>query len=294
MSGTQLRRPAAARACADAPGAAARSRARPWLLTANTLLVIVAVLVAAIMLWVARTPGPAAANELLSRAAPVQAWWTGHADSARRLALGIAWADLAISALLAGVIFCMGFALVQYEVFSGRVLPRRALRRHWREALLLAAGYGVVVGATLAAGWRPVYSLLLTALLMTLFFALLGWRSFAAQAAFVRRLQPFVVSTHLVDELMAPQPSCRTQLRRCQAGRPVRRPAPNRTRQPRCRGDLCGAVPRSAADRLCGACGGGRPGAARGAAAGLPRRKRRRRPRCRCCPQRWTTPWSSP
>jgi signal transduction histidine kinase len=185
-------------------GASARSRARPWLLTANSLMMVVATLVAAIMVWVARTPGPAPTNELFSRQLPALQSWTAGTDSARRLALGIAWIDLLVSALLVGVIFCISYALVQYEVFSGRVLPRRALRRHWREAWLLAAGYGVVVGAALAAGWRPVYSLLLTALLMTLFFALLGWRTFATQRAFVRRLQPFVVSTHLVEEVTAP------------------------------------------------------------------------------------------
>ena len=185
-------------------GAAARWRARPWLLAANALLVVVCALVAAILIWVARTPGPVAANQLFDRALPLPDAWTANADSARRLALAIAWTDLFVSALLASVIFCISYALVQYEVFSGRTLPRRALRSHWRDALLLAAGYGVVVGATLAAGWRPVYSLLLTALLMTLFFALLGWRTFAAQTAFVRRLQPFVVSTHLAEELIAP------------------------------------------------------------------------------------------
>jgi signal transduction histidine kinase len=183
---------------------AARLRARPWLLTANALLVVVGGLVAVLLIWIARTPGPTAANELFSPTLLPLEPWTASAASARRLALAIAWTDLLVSALLAVVIFCMSYALVQYEVFSGRTLPRRALRRHWRTALLLAVGYGVLVGATLAAGWRPVYSLLLTALLMTLFFALLGWRTFAAQSDFVRRLQPFVVSTHLAEEIISP------------------------------------------------------------------------------------------
>ncbi len=185
-------------------GAAARDRARPWLLAANSLLLLVGALVTAIMLWVSRTPGPVATNELFRSALPSLDGWTTNADAARHLALAITWADLLISALLAGVIFCISYALVQYEVFSGRVLPRHALRRHWREAWLLAGGYGIVVGAALAAGWRPVYSLLLTALLMTFFFALLGWRTLATQTDFVRRLQPFVVSTHLVEGLIAP------------------------------------------------------------------------------------------
>ncbi len=185
-------------------GAAGRSRARPWLLAANALLVLAGALVTAIMLWVARTPGPTATNELFRSALPSLAGWTADADAARRLALAITWADLLVSALLTGVIVCTSYALIQYEVFSGRVLPRHALRRHWREAWLLAAGYGIVVGAALAAGWRPVYSLLLTALLMTFFFALLGWRTLATQTDFVRRLQPFVVSTHLVEEVITP------------------------------------------------------------------------------------------
>lgn len=184
--------------------ASALSRARPWLLAANTLLLAVGTLVTAIMLWVARTPGPTATNELFRDALPLLAVWTADADAARRLALAITWTDLLVSALLSGVIFCISYALVQYEVFSGRVLPRHALRRHWREAWLLGIGYGITVGAALAAGWRPVYSLLLTALLMTIFFALLGWRTLATQTGFVRRLQPFVVSTHLAEELIAP------------------------------------------------------------------------------------------
>ena len=184
---------------------AARDRARPWLLAANGLLVVVAAFVAAIMAWVAVTPGPAAANELFNRTFASPSSGAGATGRTGELALAIAWTDLIVSALLAGVIFCISYAIVQYEVFSGRALPRRALRRHWHAALLLAAGYGLIVGAALAAAWRPVYSLLLTALAMTLFFALLGWRTLAGQSAFVRRLQPFVVSTHLVEELIAPE-----------------------------------------------------------------------------------------
>ena len=46
---------------------------------------------------------------------------------------------------------------------------------------------------------------------MTLFFALLGWRTFAAERAFVRRLHPFVVSMHLVEEVIAADSSSAAQ-----------------------------------------------------------------------------------
>ena len=119
------------------------------------------------------------------------------------LAYGAAWFDLAISGLIVGVNILIGQALVHYEVFSGRVLPRRELRRQWRNGLVLAAGYAIVVGAALAVGLLPIYSLLLTALLMMLFYALLGWRSYARHEEFMRQLRPFVASTHLYDQLTA-------------------------------------------------------------------------------------------
>jgi signal transduction histidine kinase len=116
---------------------------------------------------------------------------------------GAAWFDLAISMLLAAAIVMIGQALVQYEIFSGRTLPRRELRRQWSYALVLAGGYGLIVGGSLAYGLRPIYALLLSAILMVAVFALAGWRTFTRQQEFVRRLHPFVASTHLYEQLTA-------------------------------------------------------------------------------------------
>lgn len=87
--------------------------------------------------------------------------------------------DLLISALIAIVNVVVGQAIVSYEIFTAKTLPRRGLRRQWGRALLLAAGYGSVVGWALTTQIRPVYVILLATLLMTAFFALLGWRSYA-------------------------------------------------------------------------------------------------------------------
>lgn len=91
-------------------GAAARGRARPWLLAANSLLLVVGALVTAIMIWVARTPGPTATNELFGDALPALAAWSVDADAARSLALAITWTDMVVSALLTGVIACISYA----------------------------------------------------------------------------------------------------------------------------------------------------------------------------------------
>jgi hypothetical protein len=81
--------------------------------------------------------------------------------------------DLLVSSLLAVTIVVLGRAVVAYEIFTGKTLPRRGLWRQWALAVLLSAGYGLVVGWALTAGLRPVYGVLLSAVMMTLFFALL-------------------------------------------------------------------------------------------------------------------------
>ena len=59
-------------------------------------------------------------------------------------------------------ITALGQAVVAYEIFTGETLPRRGFFRHWRNALLLAAAYGIVMGGSLVVSLHAVYVLLLT------------------------------------------------------------------------------------------------------------------------------------
>jgi signal transduction histidine kinase len=161
-------------------GDLARRRARPWLLGATALLLLVSLLVTWAMLWV--SVQRALTNALL---------------------VTLGWFDLAISALIAGVMLLLGQALIAHEVFTGRALPRQGLLRYWRRAVILAAGYGVVVGASLAAQLRPIYGLLLTTLLMTIFYALITWRAYTERERYTRELRPFVASQRLYDHLVS-------------------------------------------------------------------------------------------
>ena len=157
------------------------------------------------MVWVATTPGPTATNELFQPAAcprwmhgrptptaPAVWRWPspGPTCSSRRCWLA--------SSSASAMRWCNMRSSAGAYCRARRCAVTGARRGCWQRVTASSSG------AALAAGWRPVYSLLLTALLMTLFFSLLGWRTFAAQTAFVRRLQPFVVSTHLVEELITP------------------------------------------------------------------------------------------
>ena len=173
----------------------ARRRARPWLVTASIALMLAGALVAWVLLrllWNARVrPGTIV---VVTTNTP----------------LAIGRADLAISALIAVATVALGQALVAYEVFTGKTLPRRGLRRYWHNAIVLAAGYGVAVGWSLTFGLRAVYTLLLSALLVTMFYALLSWRSYAERERTIAQLRPFLASQRLYEGLLtdpsAPSP----------------------------------------------------------------------------------------
>ncbi len=168
-------------------GELARRRARPWLASASLALLLVSLLVAGGMGWLALNAGRRSVYEIYAE-----------------LPRAITWADLVIELLIGAAIALLGQAVVAYEVFTGRTLPRRGLARHWGRALILAAGYGLLVGWSLTIRLRPIYALLLTAMLMTLFYALLSWRSYVERERTIEYLRPFVASQHLYEHLLTP------------------------------------------------------------------------------------------
>jgi signal transduction histidine kinase len=168
----------------------ARRRARPWLIASSLALLAVSLLVALVMLWVALTfryglPGRD---------------YAGYAD----IALSVAWFDLVIAALIGVSVILLGQAIVSYEIFTGKALPRRGFFRHWRSAVILAAGYSALAGWSLTIQLRPVYSLLLSTLLVVAFYALFGWRSFTERERNIEGLRPFITSQRLYERLLTP------------------------------------------------------------------------------------------
>jgi two-component sensor histidine kinase len=157
---------------AGAPQWAARARARPWLLAAAAVLGTVGLLVAGLAV------GLAAATA---------------AGRTPRLTLpAIAWLDLGLACSIALAALLIGQAVVAYEVFTGRVLPRRAFLGHWRSVVLLAGAYAVLVAASLARSLRPIYALLLTTLVMVALYALYSRQTFVERARLIAHLRPFV------------------------------------------------------------------------------------------------------
>lgn len=166
-------------------GMLARQRAHPWLAATSVVLLIVSLLGASVLLWIVEDARQRTFLEI-------------YAESTTT----ITRLDLIIATAISVAIFLLGQALVSYEVFTGKTLPRRGLQRHWRRAIFLAAGYGILVGGGVVIQLHVIYSLLLTTLLMTLFLVLFSWRSYAERERYIAALRPFVTSQHLYEKIL--------------------------------------------------------------------------------------------
>lgn len=167
-------------------GDLARRRAQPWLVAVAIVLLIVTLLVTALMLWVTFTASRSTIAELYST-----------------MLLVVAGFDLVIESLIGASILLVGQAIVSYEVFTGKTLPRHGLLRQWRSAIILAVGFSALVSASLALHLRPIYTLLISTFVIAVFSALFSWRSFAERESYIQRLRPFVASQRLYEHLLA-------------------------------------------------------------------------------------------
>ncbi len=154
-------------------GELARQRARPWLVASSIVLMVVGLLVAAfVVLLYFSSPA------LIGRDAQVRAL--------------LAWFDLMVSALIGIAVVLIGKATVSYEIFTGKILPRRGFFRQWRRAVILGAGYSLLIAVTTTLALSPIYALLAATILLVVFYALLSVRMFGERERVVRELRPFL------------------------------------------------------------------------------------------------------
>jgi len=166
-------------------GHAARHRARPWLIATSLVLLFVCLMVASVVAW-----------------AVVLIWQGAYNYVTMQMVIGVGWLDLIIASLIGIAIVLLGQAVVSYEIFTGKALPRRGLARYWHNAIILATGYSLLVGASLTIHLRPIYSILIASLLMTAFYALLSWRSYAEREHLIEQLRPFVTGQQVYERLL--------------------------------------------------------------------------------------------
>jgi signal transduction histidine kinase len=163
-------------------GDLARIHASRWLISATLMLLIVGLLVGWVMGWI-----------------------VGNVEQGL-LSLGtleiIGKFDFVIETLIAVSVLSLGQAVVTYEVFTGKTLPRRGLSQYWRRAVILAAGYSLLLALGLTLQLHPIYSILLSMLLIVVFYALLGWRAFAERERIIQNLRPFVTYRGIYDGIL--------------------------------------------------------------------------------------------
>lgn len=167
-----------------------RKQARPWLVATSAVLLLVAFLVGGVIVWI-----------LAQASLPIPL------ERYPSLAFAMGCLDVLIASLIGGVTILLGQAIVSFEVFTEKALPRGEFQRQWRNAIILAIGYSLVVSWGLTLQIRPIYVVLLTTLLMALFFALWSWRAYAWRERYLRHLRPFMASQRLYDQLLASAPS---------------------------------------------------------------------------------------
>ncbi|MEN8242562.1 MAG: ATP-binding protein [Chloroflexota bacterium] len=163
-------------------GQLARVRARPWLMGASLILLMVSMGVSLVFVWLEN--------------------YTDNLASLYQSSVIIGLFDLVIESLILGAVVMLGQAVVAYEIFTGKTLPRQELLRQWRRLVIFAGGYGIAIGFTFSTNLRPIYAVLLSTMMLTFFFAMLSLRSYQERERYIRSLRPFVSSQRFYDQLL--------------------------------------------------------------------------------------------
>lgn len=162
-------------------GDIARSRARPWLIAASFVLLLMSVCFAGTLGWFLH---------IMNSPATIVSF-------AMLISL-----DLIIIGMVAIAIVLTGEAIVSYEVFAGKVLPRSGLRHHWRSSLIFASSYSILLAWSLEFEVPTIYIVLLITIIITLRYAVYNWRSYRERERMMDQLRPFVTSQRIYERLV--------------------------------------------------------------------------------------------
>jgi signal transduction histidine kinase len=162
--------------------AAAFRKARPWLMMASIALLLASLVMIWTAIWILEsTPMPSL---------------TVQADLLRVKRL-----DLLVASLVGLAIILLGRAIVAYEVFTGRPLPRNRFSRQWRSTVILAAGYSSVIAFGVTIHLPMLYIIMSATLLFTVFYGLYSWRSYAERDAVISRVRPLLSSGEIFSQV---------------------------------------------------------------------------------------------
>jgi signal transduction histidine kinase len=113
--------------------------------------------------------------------------------------------DLVLAMLLTVAVLMLGQAIISYEIFTGKSLPRRGLHKQWRNTLLFTAALSALSAGALTANIPEDYAVLALLLLVAITYALFNWQSYAEHERTLQRLRPFVASQRLFESILTPE-----------------------------------------------------------------------------------------
>jgi len=160
----------------------ARQRSRPWLLGTTIILLVACFLVAAFIAYIAHMVSNNGGLSIQPS--------------------GIALFDLTLLLLIATATILLGQAIVSYEVFTGKTLPRRMLIVRWQTAILISIICSVLVSSSLVFNLQSIYSYISLTLFLVISYAFYTWRAFVDREQFTAQLRPFVASERLVNRFI--------------------------------------------------------------------------------------------
>jgi signal transduction histidine kinase len=159
-------------------------RARPWLIAAASMLALAVITFAF------------TAYSIVPRAIPIS---NLTPDGYRAVYI----ADGIIAGFIGLAIMFLGRAVLSNNVLTERPQSGQGFFARWRSVVVVSILGSLGVAFLYFAPIRPIYSLLLTALLGMTAYALFNWRQYEEHEAFMKRLRPFVTSLHLHDHLIS-------------------------------------------------------------------------------------------
>lgn len=174
----------------------ARRRARPWLVGASLVLLLVSLLVGVVILWLLQTSrgDPSIAHLIVEISTP------------------LAIIDLLLAALIMVSILLLGQAIVSYEIFTGKTLPRRGFLHLWRNTVILMGAICLLSAWEITRQAPQVFTVLAVLALVAFSYTLFSWQSFNERERSIRQLRPLVTSQRLFESILQPAPAAQSEI----------------------------------------------------------------------------------
>ncbi len=174
----------------------ARRRARPWLVGASLVLLLVSLLVGLVILWLLQTSrgDPSIAHLIVEISTP------------------LAIVDLLLAALIMVSILLLGQAIVSYEIFTGKTLPRRGFLHLWRNTVILMGAICLLSAWEITRQAPQVFTVLAVLALVAFSYTLFSWQSFNERERSIRQLRPLVTSQRLFESILQPAAAAQSEI----------------------------------------------------------------------------------